>query len=72
MLIALEKFIKQGKIRFIGLSNETSWGLSKFLEISKLKTLPRMMSVQNPYNLLCRTYEIGLWLKFQLEKKVDC
>jgi len=60
ILIALEKFIKQGKIRFIGLSNETSWGLSKFLEISKLKTLPRMMSVQNPYNLLCRTYEIGL------------
>ena len=60
ILVALEKFIKQGKIRFIGLSNETSWGLSKFLEISKLKTLPRMMSVQNPYNLLCRTYEIGL------------
>jgi len=60
ILIILEKFIKQGKIRHIGLSNETSWGLSKFLEISKLKTLPRMMSVQNPYNLLCRTYEIGL------------
>ena len=60
VLTALEKFIKQGKIRFIGLSNETSWGLSKFLEISKLKTLPKMMSVQNPYNLLSRTYEIGL------------
>ena len=60
ILIALEKFIKQGKIRFIGLSNETSWGLSKFLEISKIKKLPRMMSVQNPYSLLCRTYEIGL------------
>ena len=60
ILITLEKFIKQGKIRYIGLSNETSWGLSKFLEVSKLKTIPRMMSVQNPYNLLCRTYEIGL------------
>ena len=60
ILITLEKIIKQGKIRYIGLSNETSWGLSKFLEISKLKTIPRMMSVQNPYNLLCRTYEIGL------------
>ena len=34
--------------------------LSKFLEVSKLKKLPKMMSVQNPYNLLCRTYEIGL------------
>ena len=60
ILVTLEKFIKQGKIRYIGLSNETSWGLSKFLEISKLKKLPRIMSVQNPYNLLCRTYEIGL------------
>ena len=60
ILITLEKFIKQGKIRYIGLSNETSWGLSKFLEISKLKILSKMMSVQNPYNLLCRTYEIGL------------
>jgi len=60
ILITLEKFIKQGIIRHIGLSNETSWGLSKFLEVSKLKTLPKMMSVQNPYNLLCRTYEIGL------------
>ena len=60
ILITLEKFIKEGKIRYIGLSNETSWGLSKFLEISKLKSLPKMMSVQNPYNLLCRTYEIGL------------
>ena len=60
ILISLEKFVKEGKIRFVGLSNETSWGLSKFLEVSKLKSLPKMMSVQNPYNLLCRTYEIGL------------
>ena len=60
VLIALEKFIKQGKIRYVGLSNETPWGLSKFLEISKIKKLPRMMSVQNPYSLLCRTYETGL------------
>ena len=60
VLIALEKFIKQGKIRYIGLSNETPWGFSKFLEISKTKKLPRIMSVQNPYNLLCRAYEIGM------------
>jgi len=60
VLTALEKFIKQGKIRYIGLSNETPWGLSKFLEVSKIKKLPRMMSVQNPYSLLCRTYEVGL------------
>ena len=60
ILIVLEKFIKEGKIRYVGLSNETSWGLSKYLEISKIKKLPKMMSVQNAYNLLCRTYEVGL------------
>jgi len=60
ILIVLEKLINQGKIRYIGLSNETPWGLLKFLETSNIKKLPRMMSVQNPYNLLCRTYEIGL------------
>ena len=60
ILESLENFIKQGKIRYIGLSNETAWGLSKFLEISKLKNLPKMMSVQNPYNLVNRTYEIGM------------
>ena len=56
----LKEFIKQGKIRYVGLSNETPWGLSKFLEISKKENLPRMLSVQNPYNLLNRTYEVGL------------
>ena len=60
ILTDLKKFIEQGKIRHIGLSNETSWGLSKFLELSKNKELPRMLSVQNPYNLLNRTYEVGL------------
>jgi len=56
----LQKFIKEGKIREIGLSNETPWGVSKCLELSKEKGLPRMMSVQNPYSLLNRAYEVGL------------
>ena len=56
----LQKFIKEGKIRQIGLSNETPWGVSKCLELSKEKVLPRMMSVQNHYSLLNRTYEVGL------------
>ena len=56
----LKQFIDQGKIRYVGLSNESAWGLSKFLEIAKSYNLPRMMSVQNPYNLLNRTYEVGL------------
>ena len=60
ILEALEKFIKSGKIRYIGMSNETPYGLSKYIELSKSKKLPRMMSVQNPYNLVNRTYEIGM------------
>ena len=60
VLRALEKFIKSGKIRYIGMSNETPYGLSKYLELSKNKNLPRMMSVQNPYSLVNRTYEIGM------------
>tara|TARA_X000001036_G_scaffold439768_1_gene492189 strand:+ start:2349 stop:3386 length:1038 start_codon:yes stop_codon:yes gene_type:complete len=60
VLQALEKYIKSGKIRYIGMSNETPYGLSKYLEISKNKKLPRMMSVQNPYSLVNRTYEVGM------------
>ncbi len=60
VLGALEKFIKSGKIRYIGMSNETPYGLSRYIELSKSKKLPRMMSVQNPYNLVNRTYEIGM------------
>jgi aryl-alcohol dehydrogenase-like predicted oxidoreductase len=56
----LKKFVDEGKIRYVGLSNETAWGLAKCLELSKLKNLPKMMAVQNPYNLLNRTYEVGL------------
>ena len=60
VLEALGKFIKSGKIRYIGMSNETPYGLSRYIELSKSKKLPRMMSVQNPYNLVNRTYEIGM------------
>ncbi len=56
----LQRFIDSGKIREIGLSNETPWGVSKYLELSKEKKLPRMISIQNPYSLVNRTYEIGL------------
>ena len=60
ILNVLKQFVDQGKVRYIGLSNESAWGLSKFLELSKLQNLPRVVSVQNPYNLLNRTYEVGL------------
>tara|TARA_B100000959_G_scaffold63257_1_gene66710 strand:+ start:78 stop:1124 length:1047 start_codon:yes stop_codon:yes gene_type:complete len=60
ILKVLKKFIDQGKIRYIGLSNETPWGFSKFLQIAKEQKLPRMVSVQNPYSLVNRSYEIGM------------
>ena len=60
ILQALDKYIKSGKIRYVGMSNETPYGLSKYLELSKNKNLPRMMSVQNPYSLVNRTYEVGM------------
>jgi aryl-alcohol dehydrogenase-like predicted oxidoreductase len=56
----LKKFIDQGKIRYIGVSNETPWGFSKFLALSDKLNLPKIVSVQNPYNLLNRSYEVGL------------
>ena len=60
ILVALEKFIKKGKIRYIGMSNETPYGFLKDLELAQYKNLPRMVSVQNPYSLVNRTYEVGM------------
>ena len=60
ILETFKKFIDKGKIRYIGLSNETPWGFSKFLQIAKEKKLPQIVSVQNPYNLVNRTYEVGM------------
>ena len=59
VLETLENFIKQGKINHIGLSNETPWGIMRFLEESKYHNLPKIKTVQNPYSLLNRTFEIG-------------
>lgn len=59
-LYALTDLVKEGKIRHIGLSNETPWGVSKFLAASRELGLERVVSIQNPYNLLNRTFEVGL------------
>ncbi|MDI1300670.1 MAG: NADP(H)-dependent aldo-keto reductase [bacterium] len=59
-LEALGDQVKAGKIRHIGLSNETPWGAMKFLQLAEQHDLPRAVSIQNPYNLLNRSYEIGL------------
>ena len=58
ILQTLKKLIDSGKIRQVGLSNENPWGFMKFLELSK-KKLPKMITIQNPYSLLNRLFEIG-------------
>ena len=59
VLETLNGFIQEGKIKHIGLSNETPWGIMRFLEESKYHNLPRIKTVQNPYSLLNRLYENG-------------
>ena len=59
VLETLDGFIKEGKIRHIGLSNETPWGIMRFLEESKYNNLPRIKTIQNPYSLLNRLFENG-------------
>jgi len=59
-LLALKEQVDAGKIRTIGLSNETPWGTMEFIRLADQLNLPRVVSVQNPYSLLNRTYEIGL------------
>jgi aryl-alcohol dehydrogenase-like predicted oxidoreductase len=58
VLESLKKLIDLGKIRQVGLSNENPWGFMKFLEFSK-KNLPQMITIQNPYSLLNRLFEVG-------------
>lgn len=60
VLHTLQSFIDSGKIRYIGLSNETAWGMSKWLQLSEKHNLPRMASIQNEYSLLCRYFEPDL------------
>jgi aryl-alcohol dehydrogenase-like predicted oxidoreductase len=57
VLETLDGFIKAGKVRAAGLSNETAWGTMKWLQLAKEKTLPRMATIQNEYSLLCRRFE---------------
>jgi aryl-alcohol dehydrogenase-like predicted oxidoreductase len=59
VLETLDGFIKEGKIKHIGLSNETPWGIMRFLEESKYQNLPKIKTVQNPYSLLNRLFETG-------------
>ena len=61
ILETLRDLIREGKIRHVGISNETPWGTMRFLEESKVHgTLPRMITIQNPYSLLNRLFEVGM------------
>lgn len=59
-LSALSDEVKKGRIRYIGLSNETPWGTMKFLQLAEILGLAKIVSVQNPYSLLNRSYEVGM------------
>jgi len=58
-LDALGELVKSGKVRYIGVSNESPWGMMQYLRIAKEKDLPRIITIQNQYSLLNRTFEIG-------------
>ncbi|MET1079173.1 MAG: NADP(H)-dependent aldo-keto reductase [Pseudomonas sp.] len=68
-LDVLGEQVKAGKIRQVGLSNETPWGLMSYLQLAERLGLPRMVSIQNPYNLLNRTFEVGL---AEIAHREDC
>ena len=57
ILLTLDKIIKSGKIRHIGISNEKAWGTMRYLEESKTNHLPRMITIQNAYSLINRVFE---------------
>ncbi|MEO1248586.1 MAG: NADP(H)-dependent aldo-keto reductase [Pseudomonadota bacterium] len=59
-LDALEGIVKAGKVRQIGVSNETAWGVMRYLHEAEANGKPRMVSIQNPYSLLNRSFEVGL------------
>lgn len=56
----LAELVDEGKVRHIGVSNETPWGTNEYLRLSGERNWPRIVSVQNPYNLLNRTFEVGM------------
>lgn len=59
-LEALGQLVSDGKVRHIGISNETPWGLSEYLRLARERGWPRVCAIQNPYSLLNRSFEVGL------------
>ena len=67
----LDDIVKKGMVRNIGISNETPWGAMQLIKIAEEKKLSRIVSVQNPYNLLNRTYEVGL-SEVSIREEIGC
>jgi aryl-alcohol dehydrogenase-like predicted oxidoreductase len=59
ILQMMEELVKEGKMRYFGISNETAWGMMRFQHLAEKHNLPKSMSIQNPYNLLNRSFEVG-------------
>ena len=59
-LDAMSMLVKSGKVKYIGISNETPWGTNKYLQLAKDAGHEKIISIQNPYSLLNRIYEVGL------------
>jgi aryl-alcohol dehydrogenase-like predicted oxidoreductase len=59
-ILAMDELVKEGKIRYIGISNESPWGLMTYLNLAREHNLNSVISIQNPYNLLNRMFDVGL------------
>lgn len=60
ILETLGDLVREGKIRAIGLSNESAWGTARYLSLAEARGLPRVVSIQNEYNLMCRLFDLDL------------
>ena len=68
-LAALDAVVRSGRVRHVGVSNETAWGLQRFLQLAEAGGGPRMVSIQNPYSFLNRSFEVGL---AEIALREDC
>ena len=68
-LAALDAVVRSGRVRLVGVSNETAWGLQRFLGLAEAGRGPRMVSIQNPYSFLNRSFEVGL---AEMAVREDC
>ena len=69
-LSVMQELIQEGKIRHVGVSNETAWGIMEYLQLSREKKLPKIQSIQNPYSLIMREFETAL-AEISIKEKIS-